>query len=215
MTPLRSPAVLGRRSIATATAALAVSLLVVGATACGGDDDDDSGASGETPAETTSGGEPIGPADEGIEGVEAFEIASNAHTPADLVYDPRPPAGGEHNATPATCGFYESDPPADQYLVHSIEHGAIWIAYDPGLDDAAKSALRDLVESEPKVAATPYEGLQSPLVVTAWARQLQLDSVDDPRLGQFIDQYRAGGQSPEPDAPCMGIGEPAVPAPTG
>jgi hypothetical protein len=214
VTPLRSRAVLRRRSTATATAALAISLLVIGATACGGDDDDDSGSSGETPVET-SGGQPIGPADEGIEGVEAFEIASNAHTTAELVYEPRPPAGGEHNPTPATCGFYESDPPADQYLVHSIEHGAVWIAYDPGLDDAVKSALRDLVASEPKVAATPYEGLQSPLVVTAWARQLQLDTVDDPRLEQFIDQYRAGGESPEPDALCAGEGTPAVPAPTG
>jgi uncharacterized protein DUF3105 len=207
--------VLRRWSTATALA-LVVTLLVVGAAACG-DDDDSSGGSGEASGDqtTTSGGEPLGPADEGIEGVEAFEIASNAHTTANLVYDPRPPAGGEHNPTPATCGFYESDPPADQYLVHDLEHGAIWIAYDPDLDGAAKNALRDLVENQPKVTATPYEGLESPIVVTAWARQLQLDSVDDPRLEQFIDQYRAGGQSPEPNAPCAGVGTPAVPAPTG
>jgi hypothetical protein len=203
------------RRWSTAALALSVTLLVVGATACG--DDDSSGESGEASGSeiTTSGGEPIGPADEGIDGVEAFEIASADHTTANLVYDPRPPAGGEHNPTPATCGFYESDPPADQYIVHSLEHGAVWIAYDPDLDDAAKNTLRDLIGSQPKTMATPYESLESPIVVTAWARQLQLDSVDDPRIEQFIDQYRAGGQSPEPDAPCAGVGTPAVPAPTG
>jgi Protein of unknown function (DUF3105) len=203
------------RRWSTAALALSVTLLVVGAAACG--DDDSSGGSGEASGSetTTSGGEPIGPADEGIDGVEAFEIASTAHTEADLVYDPRPPAGGEHNPTPATCGFYESDPPADQYMVHSLEHGAVWIAFDPGLDDAAKTTLRDLVGSQPKTMASPYEDLESPIVVTAWARQLQLDTVDDPRLEQFIDQYRAGGQSPEPDAPCAGEGTPDVPAPTG
>jgi uncharacterized protein DUF3105 len=199
----------------TAALALSVTLLVVGAAACG--DDDSPGGSGEAAGgeTTTSGGEPIGPADEGIEGVEAFEIASNAHTTANLVYDHRPPAGGEHNPTPATCGFYDSDPPADQHMVHSLEHGAVWIAFDPDIDAAEKDALRDLVGSEPKTMASPYEGLESPLVVTAWARQLQLDSVDDPRLEQFIDRYRASGQSPEPTAACAGIGSPAVPAPTG
>jgi hypothetical protein len=204
------------RRWSTAALALSVTLLVVGVAACGADDDS-SGGSGEASGSetTTSGGEPIGPADEGIDGVEAFEIHSNGHTTANLVYDPRPPTGGEHNPTPATCGFYESDPPADQYIVHSLEHGAVWIAYDPDLDDAAKNTLREVIGSQPKTMATPYEGLESPIVVTAWARQLQLDSVDDPRLELFIDQYRAGGQSPEPNAPCAGVGTPAVPAPTG
>jgi hypothetical protein len=208
--------VLRRPSTAAAVLAVAVTLLAVGTTACGDDDSGGTGGGGEVSGgETTSGGEPIGPADEGIEGVEAFEIASNAHTTADLVYDPRPPAGGEHNPTPATCGFYESDPPADQHVVHSLEHGAVWVAYDPDIDAAETDTLRQLVESQPKTMASPYDGLESPIVVTAWARQLQLDSADDPRLERFVDQYRAGGQSPEPNAACQGVGTPAVPAPIG
>jgi hypothetical protein len=198
-----------RRTIAAAL--LAVTLVA----ACGGDDggSDGTGTQSGGDTRTVSGGEPIGPADEGIEGVEAFEVASNAHTTENLVYNHRPPVGGEHNPTPATCGFYDANPPADQYLVHSIEHGAVWIAYDPSLDEAGKDALRQLVETQPKVVATPYDGLDSPLVVTAWARQLALDSVDDPRLEQFVAEYQSGGQSPEPGAPCVGIGEPAVQSP--
>ena len=51
-------------------------------------------------------------------------------------------------------------------------------------------------------------------MVTAWARQLRLDSVDDPRLVQFIETYRNSDNAPEPSAACQGVGEPAVASPT-
>jgi hypothetical protein len=198
------------RSLALACA------LAVGAAACGGGDDD-SGAGAVEGAEprTVSGGDPLGPAEEGIDGVEAFRVDSRTHTQAPLVYDPSPPVGGEHFPVPATCGFYTGDPPPDSMLVHDLEHGAVWIAYDPGLDRAQGDTLRGLVAEQPKVTATPYEGLDSPLVVSAWARQLRLDDADDPRLPAFIEQYRNGPEVPEPAAPCQGIGDPEVVSPVG
>ncbi|HEU0170383.1 MAG TPA: DUF3105 domain-containing protein [Acidimicrobiales bacterium] len=196
------------------TLALSVSTLLISLAACSGDaGGDPSGPSSEGEARTTSGGEPIGPADEGIEGVEAFRVDSHAHTEENLTYEPAPPTGGEHYPVPATCGFYESDPPPDELLVHDLEHGAVWIAYDPDLDDAQKSALSTLVAQQAKVTATPYPDLDSPLVVTAWARQLRLDSVDDPRLLQFIEIYRNSSNAPEPNAACQGIGTPTVASP--
>ena len=97
--------------------------------------------------------------------------------------------------------------------MHDLEHGAVWIAYDPDLDDAQKSALSTLVAQQAKVTATPYPDLDSPLVVTAWARQLRLDSVDDPRLLQFIETYRNSSNAPEPSAACQGVGTPTVASP--
>jgi len=194
---------------------LAASALLLSAAAGGSDSGD--AASGPSPggsARTTSGGEPIGPANEGIDGVEAFRVDSHDHTEEPLTYDPLPPTGGEHYPVPATCGFYETDPPPDELLVHDLEHGAVWIAYDPGLDETQKSALSSLVAQQAKVTATPYPDLGSPLVVTAWARQLRLDSVDDPRLVQFIETYRNSDNAPEPNAACQGVGEPAVASPT-
>ena len=195
---------------------LTASALVLTAAACGDDSGGDtSGPSSEGSApRTVSGGELIGPADEGIDGVEAFRVDSNDHTEEDLTYAPAPPTGGEHYPVPATCGFYASDPPPDELLVHDIEHGAVWIAYDPALDEAQRSALSSLVAQQAKVTATPYPDLGSPLVVTAWARQLRLDSVDDPRLVQFIETYRNSDNAPEPNAACQGVGEPAVASPT-
>jgi predicted small lipoprotein YifL len=194
------------------TVVLSVSALLITLAACGGDGGT-SGPPSDGDARTTSGGEPIGSADEGIEGVEAFRVDSNAHTEENLTYDSAPPTGGEHFPVPATCGFYEKDPPPDELLVHDLEHGAVWIAYDPDLDDAQKSALSSLVAQQAKVTATPYNDLESPLVVTAWARQMRLDSVDDPRLVQFIEAYRNSGNAPEPNNACQGAGTPTVASP--
>jgi Protein of unknown function (DUF3105) len=211
--PLGSVAVI-RRPILVLVA-LCVIAVAAACTSDGGSADtpppqnDDSGA-----GRPTSGGGLIGPADEGIDGVQAYRVDSNAHTEEDLDYELSPPVGGEHYPVPGTCGFYETDAPPDEFLVHDLEHGAIWIAYDPGLDAGQITALRELVAQQGKVVATPYEGLDGPIVVSAWARQLPLDSADDPRLQQFIDTYRNSSDAPEPNAPCQGAGEPAVPSPT-
>jgi Protein of unknown function (DUF3105) len=196
-------------------AALAVWALLVAA-ACG----EDSGADSSEPRDgggagrATSGGELTGPAGEGIDGVMAYRVDGNAHTEEELDYQLVPPVGGDHFPVWATCGYYEpGTEPSDELLVHDLEHGAIWIAFDPGLDDARRTALSELVAREAKVVATPVEGMESPVVVSAWARQLPLDSVDDPRLQQFIDTYRNSANAPEPNASCQGVGDPAVPAP--
>jgi Protein of unknown function (DUF3105) len=168
----------------------------------------------ESAGRTASGGVPIGPAPEGIEGVEAFRVDGRTHTEENLDYDHKPPTGGDHYPVPATCGFYSSDPPPDELLVHDIEHGSIWIAYQPDLDADQLDALRQLVAEQAKVTATPYPGLDSPLVMTAWGRQLAIDSADDPRVLQFIDTYRNSPNAPEPGAACQGIGTPEVAAPS-
>ena len=51
---------------------------------------------------------------------------------------------------------------------------------------------------------SPYPGLDAPVVVTVWGRQLRLEGADDPRLGLFIARYGAGETAPEPFASCAG-----------
>ncbi|HET6951454.1 MAG TPA: DUF3105 domain-containing protein [Acidimicrobiales bacterium] len=194
---------------------LAASMLALAACGGGGGGDDDGAAAGEGSGRPTSGGVSAGPAAEGVEGVEAYRIDSRNHTEDDLDYDQDPPAGGDHSPVPATCGYYdtlEARPP-DEFMVHDLEHGAVWIAFDPDLPDGQRDILRDVVARQAKVTATPYADLDSPLVVTAWGRKLPLDSADDPRLAQFIDTYRNSAEAPEATAACQGIGEPEVTAP--
>jgi hypothetical protein len=48
------------------------------------------------------------------------------------------------------------------------------------------------------------------VVATAWARQLVLDTVADPRLEDFVVQYQDGSQAPEAGVTCTQspLGEP-------
>jgi hypothetical protein len=189
---------------------LAVSVLVM-LGACSGDDDGRGAeASNRVP---TNGGDPTGPANEGVEGVEAFAVPNHTHTEAPLDYSHKPPVGGDHFPIPATCGFYSSDPPPVEYLVHDLEHGAVWIAYQPDLPDAQLATLRDIAAQQAKVIITPYDEMDSPITLSSWGRQLALDSVDDPRVQQFIATYRIGPLTPEPAAPCFGAGNPEVASP--
>jgi hypothetical protein len=133
------------------------------------------------------------------------------HSEGIVDYDLRPPAGGVHNPVWWNCGFYDEAVP-DENAVHDLEHGAVWLAYAPDLPDADVEVIHQLARDSSKVLAAPYPNLQpnEAVVATAWARQLRLDSVDDPRLGEFVEQYQDGSQAPERGASCSGtpLGDP-------
>jgi hypothetical protein len=98
----------------------------------------------------------------------------------------------------------------NETAVHTLEHGAVWITYAPDLPAAQVDTIRDLVEGQNCVLASPYEGLPSPVVASAWSKQLRLEDADDPDLEQFIGAFRQGPQTPEPGAACTGgVGDPA------
>ncbi len=85
--------------------------------------------------------------------------------------------------------------------MHSLEHGAIWITYRPDVPADDVEYLAALARSRNDVLVSPWEqGLPSPIVATAWGRQLQLQSVSDPRLLEFVRAY--ANQGPEINARC-------------
>jgi len=184
---------------------VAVAVLVLGGL-LGACSDDSSG-------ELSDGGasEVLGDADEGIDGVQAIRVyySDPVHTDGPVAYDLRPPAGGMHNDAWWTCGFYDEVLP-DEQVVHDIEHGAVWLAYDADLPDEDIEVIHELARANPKVIATPYPDLaeDEAVVATAWSRQLRLDAVGDPRLAAFVEQYQDGSQAPESGASCLGLGEP-------
>jgi hypothetical protein len=179
-------------------------LLVVALAACSGDD---AGASETVRSENVV----VGDADEGIEGVQAIRVGERDHTEADVDYGLTPPAGGAHDFVWANCGFYE-EPLRDENIVHDLEHGAVWLAYSPDLDDFERKLIQAKARANPKVIATPYPDLApgEAVVATAWARQLRLDTVDDGLLVEFIARYLDGSQAPEAGVTCgqSPIGEP-------
>jgi hypothetical protein len=141
-----------------------------------------------------------------VPGVKRFENLSVQHNNGTISYEQIPPVGGEHNPVWQNAGFYDQQV-LEEKAVHTLEHGAVWITYRIDLPEDQKEELRRIVESQDCLLASPYPSLSSPVVASAWGKQLRLKSVDDPRLQEFIRAYRQGPQTPEPGAPCTGAGE--------
>ena len=99
-----------------------------------------------------------------------------------------------------------TSPVRDENAVHSLEHGAVWITYSPDLPQGQVNELRDISESESYVLVSPYPDLSddTPVVASAWGKQVGLDGSDDPDLEAFIQAYQQGPQTPEPGAVCTG-----------
>jgi uncharacterized protein DUF3105 len=144
------------------------------------------------------------------DGVQSFDVGPPGdHRPGEIDYAQTPPAGGAHNDVWQNCGFY-TEPVGDENAVHSLEHGAVWITYLPGIPPDEIERLRDLSEGNDFVLVSPYPDQGSPVVATAWGKQLSLESAEDSNLERFINTYSQGPQTPEPGALCTsGVGDPA------
>jgi hypothetical protein len=137
-----------------------------------------------------------------IDGVETFENTSE-HVEGTVDYPQSPPAGGPHNAVWLNCGIYDQ-PQVNENAVHAMEHGAVWVTYDA---ETVSGAQLDTLKSElpsSYVILSPYEGLDSPIVLSAWNHQLAIDSADDTRISEFLEEYWRNQNVPEPNAACSG-----------
>ncbi len=144
-----------------------------------------------------------------IEGVVQFPRPARGHDDT-LVFDAAevPPAGGEHFNIWQNCGIYD-EPVESGNVIHAMEHGALWITYQPNLPSEDVAVLQNLVRGQTFLIISPYPGQRSPVVLTAWGIQLEVDSVNDGRIEPFIERYRLGSQTPELGGACtQGVGTP-------
>ncbi len=130
------------------------------------------------------------------------------HVTTPVKYSVVPPVGGPHNPVWMNAGVYTKPVPTER-AVHNLEHGAVWITYNPNLPAAEVKALTAFVtkqtlipepasdvgfagESNRYVDLTPWasNSLPSPIVISSWGYQLRVTSPTDPRLQQFVDTFR-------------------------
>jgi hypothetical protein len=144
-----------------------------------------------------------------IEGVVVYSRQSRGHDDSFASTDSNmPPVGGVHHNPAQNCGIYLS-PIESEKAVHSMEHGAVWITYRPELPEADIAFLQGIVRSQEYLLLSPFPGQRSPLVLTTWGVQLELQSVHDGRIEPFIGRYRLGPTTPERGASCTGgVGNP-------
>lgn len=135
--------------------------------------------------------------------VQTFENLSRDHVPEPAVASEMPPVGGKHSQIVQNCGIYPSAV-NNENAIHSLEHGAVWITYQPDLPSDQVAQLSGLAKGKSHVLVSPYPGQPVPVVASAWGKQVRLTGSDDPRLAKFIKEYVNGPQTPEPGAPCSG-----------
>ncbi len=136
-----------------------------------------------------------------IDGLQTWRLEPS-HVTGPVDYAQSPAVGGPHAAQWLNCGVYGAPVP-EENAVHSLEHGAVWVAYRPGL---ASGEVSRLVAGLPDtfVVVSPYPGLRAPVVASAWGAQVALRGVDDDRLDEFVRFYRRGVTTLEPGGPCHG-----------
>jgi hypothetical protein len=143
---------------------------------------------------------------EGLQTFDAYEEPQD-HVDGPVDYAESPPVGGPHAPPPdwadCTGTVYDVDV-RHENAVHSLEHGAVWITYNPDeIQDADIDTLAALVKNQSGRMMSPYVGLDSPISIQSWGHQLKVDSADDPRIEQFADLLTLNNEfTPEPGASC-------------
>jgi hypothetical protein len=139
-----------------------------------------------------------------IKGVTYHVEGNHDHDAGVLKYDATPPIGGNHSPIWANCnGAVYDHQIANENAVHMLEHGAVWITYNPktlAAGDLAK--LKTYVVNQDRLALSPYDGLKTPISLQAWGYQLFVSSADDARITQFIATLKYNSKTTPEKASC-------------
>jgi hypothetical protein len=139
--------------------------------------------------------------------------------PALSTYPSVPPVSGPHQAQPVTSGEYET-PPDVWGAIHSLEHGAVVIWYNPSAPAPDVNEIKDFYSQpgeQQHVIVAPYDyadqGEQGALpdgtlmALAAWHHVEYCDALSLDAAKAFVDDFRATTPNPpgyRGDAPEAG-----------
>jgi hypothetical protein len=152
-----------------------------------------------------------------IPGIFHENISAREHVTDPVRYDRSPPIGGNHDATWADCsGTVYTGPIRNENAVHTLEHGAVWITYQPNLAAGDVAKLKKLVDGKNYTLMSPYPGLKTPISLQAWGYQLYLNSMDEGLVKRFLKDLRDNvNNAPEPHGTCSDPDFKVAPQPPG
>lgn len=134
---------------------------------------------------------------------DEFTTAGQAHCPRGVdcryEYPTTPPYGGPHWTIPLRCGIYEQEQLFEP-MVHTMEHGAIVLYYQPLAVDAdtvaeMRVAASQLLSEGRRLILTPSTRIGVPVAMTSWGRLMLLDDFEEDTLRAFLDAFE--GDAPE------------------
>ncbi|MFD9030592.1 DUF3105 domain-containing protein [Streptomyces sp. NPDC059567] len=135
---------------------------------------------------------------------DAKKLGRN-HVTTPVAYEMKPPVGGDHDQVWQNCdGDVYTTKIADMNAVHSLEHGAVWVTYNKKASEADVKKLAEKVGKTPYSLMSPVDDQPGAIMLSAWGKQVSVDSASDPRVDAFFTKYVQGPQTPEPGAACTG-----------
>ena len=135
-----------------------------------------------------------------LSAVEDFDNTAADHRTEQIAYDSTVPPGGPHHPAWWHCGVYAEEVPTE-HAVHSLEHGAVWLTYQPDLPAEQVEVITALGE-EDYMLVSPVADQESPVMATSWNHQLELDSADEKLLQAFVREYKLAPDTPELGSAC-------------
>jgi Protein of unknown function (DUF3105) len=130
-------------------------------------------------------------------------IEGRTHVPdsTKVTYGTTPPTSGNHNPTPAEDGYY-AQKPSVRNTVHTLEHGRVYIHYDPTISQKRIAQLGGLFNDDPfHMVLSPDPDMPYAVAVTAWGHLAGCKRVNDATfdvIRAFRDRYRDRGPEAVP-----------------
>ncbi len=115
-----------------------------------------------------------------------------------VVYASNPPTSGNHWGRTANWGFYKTNPPADEQIVHNMEHGAVIVWFDPDLVSEEEytqlfAIYQKMTTDEFRTLLVARPTLERKVALTAWGVRLYLDSIDEKAILGFQERNKLNG----------------------
>jgi hypothetical protein len=110
---------------------------------------------------------------------------------------PLTPAGGPHYVNPLRRGIYDRQM-VDGNAIHALEHGLVWITYQPDAVSEADLEILNNVASDfsRDVILSPRAENSVAIIIVSWGQRLTMDEPDEQVLRDFVTTNR--NRSPEP-----------------
>lgn len=102
-------------------------------------------------------------------------------------YKSNPPTSGPHWAGTAGPGI-KTEPVADELILHSMEHGAAVLWYKNDLLQEDVNRIKNAFQNaNGKKIMLSRENLDVPVALTSWNYLLELETIDEAKIKEFIE----------------------------
>ncbi len=108
-----------------------------------------------------------------------------------------PPTRGPHFAVPQNTGVYQQPVP-DGNAIHALEHGIVWLSYNPSKVDADTIKKLEALGKQFSIdtIVSPRPDNDRAIDIVSWGQIMTMDKFDKGELEKFITTNR--NRSPEP-----------------